>query len=120
MSGHTARAPGDGYQASGVAQPRGPLRVAYLTGRYPEISHAFIIGEVRAMRRRGAVVETFSVWRTAGTQLLSHADQEEYERTYAMLPPRLGHFARAQLAAVLCAPRAWMAVFAWGVRFGAP
>src|ERR687887_322812 len=73
MSEQTARAPGDGVEGSGVAQRRGPLRVAYLTGRYPEISHAFIIGEV----------------------------------------------ARAHLAAILRAPRAWMAAFAGGLRLGA-
>src|ERR671934_330276 len=119
MSEQTARAPGDGVEGSGVAQRRGPLRVAYLTGRYPEISHAFIIGEVRAMRRRGVAVETFSIWRTAGTQLLSDADREEYDGTYAMLPPRLGDFARAHLAAILRAPRAWMAAFAGGLRLSA-
>jgi glycosyltransferase involved in cell wall biosynthesis len=97
----------------------GPLRVAYLTGRYPEISHAFIIGEVRAMRRRGVAIETFSIWRTAATQLLSHADREEYDGTYAMLPPRLGDFARAHLAAILRAPRAWTAAFAGGLRLSA-
>jgi glycosyltransferase involved in cell wall biosynthesis len=107
---------------SGSTGAGGPsaLRVAYLTGRYPEISHAFIIGEVRAVRARGVAVETFSIWRTANTQLLSRADREEFERTYAMLPPRLGQFARAHLAAGARAPRAWMRIFTGGVRLGAP
>src|SRR5688572_12544422 len=29
------------------------VRIAYLTGRYPEISHTFILREVRALRGRG-------------------------------------------------------------------
>jgi glycosyltransferase involved in cell wall biosynthesis len=104
---------------SAVAGRPGALRVAYLTGRYPEISHAFIIGEVRAVRDRGIAVETFSIWRTARPQLLSRADREEFERTYAMLPPRLGQFARAHVAAAVRAPRAWMRIFTEGVRLGA-
>jgi glycosyltransferase involved in cell wall biosynthesis len=118
MAGRLARHPeGGGMPPAGASATQ--LRVAYLTGRYPEISHAFIIGEVWAMRRRGVAVETLSIWRTAASQLLADADREEFDGTYAMLPPRLRDVARSQLAAIRRSPRAWAAVFEWGVRLGA-
>jgi colanic acid/amylovoran biosynthesis glycosyltransferase len=76
------------------------MRVAYLTGRYPAISHTFILREVEALRQLGVEVETFSVWRTQESELLAAADREAWASTMALLPlhPRL-------LAAVAVAAR---------------
>jgi glycosyltransferase involved in cell wall biosynthesis len=62
------------------------VRVAYLTGRYPALTHTFVLREVRALRRLGVEVETFSIWRAEERQLLSEADREEWRRTDALLP----------------------------------
>ena len=47
------------------------MRIAYITGRYPAISHTFITREVRALRRLGLEVDTFTVWATDEGSLLS-------------------------------------------------
>ena len=39
------------------------MKVAYLTSMYPDVSHTFIVREVRALRARGVEVATFSVKR---------------------------------------------------------
>ncbi|WP_374303937.1 glycosyltransferase, partial [Paracoccus sp. (in: a-proteobacteria)] len=41
-----------------------PLRIAYLTGEYPAVSHTFILREVLALRRLGVDVTTCSIRRT--------------------------------------------------------
>src|SRR5262245_19507204 len=75
-------------------------RVAYVIGRYPAVSHAFITREVRALRASGAQVETVSIHRAGDDDALSGADREERRSTYALLPPRLGEVLRAHLRAL--------------------
>ena len=64
------------------------MRLAYLTGRHPTISHTFILQEVRALRVRGVEVETFSIWKTDAAELLADADREEAARTFSVFPLR--------------------------------
>ncbi len=85
------------------------MRIAYLTGRYPGISHTFIMREVRALRVLGIEVDTFSVWPTDQSALLARADREEFETTFTLLPPRPWHTARAHLTALLTRPGSYIA-----------
>jgi glycosyltransferase involved in cell wall biosynthesis len=73
------------------------VRVAYLTSRYPAVSHTFVLREVRALRSEGVQVDTFSVRPGAA---LSAADREEQASTTTLLPPRALDLARAGLLAV--------------------
>jgi len=75
------------------------MRLAYLIGRYPAISHTFILREVRALRRMGWQVHPFSIWATARDELISRAEREEAASTYALLPPRPRDWLRAHLSA---------------------
>jgi colanic acid/amylovoran biosynthesis glycosyltransferase len=77
-------------------------RVAYLVGRYPQVSHTFILREIAALRELGVDVTTFSVWRTPEAELLSDEERREHERTHALLPPR----PRATIVSQLRAARA--------------
>jgi glycosyltransferase involved in cell wall biosynthesis len=77
------------------------VRIAYLIGRYPAVSHTFILREIRALRALGAVVETFSIWRTGAAELLSQADRDEAANTTALLPLRPVRLAVALAAAAL-------------------
>lgn len=72
--------------AGGTLSP--VMRVAYLTGRYPAISHTFILREIEALRTHGVEVETFSIWRTDDVELLTQADRDACASTTALLPPR--------------------------------
>src|SRR3954447_19361152 len=96
------------------------MRLAYLTGRYPEISHTFILGEVRALRALGVEVETFSIWRTDASQLLSPPDRDEHARPCAVLPLRPLHVARAVATALRRSPRAAAATLVRAVKLGRP
>ncbi|HEV7529598.1 MAG TPA: glycosyltransferase family 4 protein [Solirubrobacteraceae bacterium] len=81
------------------------MRVAYLTGRYPGISHTFITREVKALRELGVEVETFSIWPTDRELLLTPHDEQEHRTTYTLLPIRVADALRAHLCAVFTRPR---------------
>ena len=89
--------------------PSGP--VAYLTGSYPKASHTFIRREVVALRTLGVTVLTCTVRRTAAGDLAGEEQRAEAAATFCILeaaraPHRL---IGAHLAALLRAPRRWVA-----------
>src|SRR3954451_11331610 len=62
------------------------LRVAYLTGNYPKVSHTFIAREINALRALGVEVETFSLHRPDPAELLSDEDRREAAETRNVQP----------------------------------
>lgn len=96
------------------------MRVAYLTGRYPAVSHTFILREVQALRRRGVSVETLSIWRTADEDLLSDADRSERDATYSVLPVKPLRFLRAHRRALADSPRGYLSTFMESLRLSPP
>jgi colanic acid/amylovoran biosynthesis glycosyltransferase len=91
--------------------------VAYVVGRYPAVSHAFVTREVLALRAAGVRVETVSVHRAGPDEVLSETDRAEAERTYALLPPRPAGLLRAHLRA-LASPIAYARTLARALRTG--
>jgi colanic acid/amylovoran biosynthesis glycosyltransferase len=59
---------------------RRQVRLAYLTSRYPAVSHTFIRREVREIERLGYSVLRLAI-RPAGTGLVDPQDQDEQART---------------------------------------
>jgi colanic acid/amylovoran biosynthesis glycosyltransferase len=96
------------------------MRVAYLTGRYPAISHTFIMREVRALRALGVGVDTFSVWPTDRSLLLARADEEEHASTYTLLPLRPIPTVAAHLTAAVTRPRRYLGTFRRAVGLRRP
>lgn len=90
--------------------------VAYITDQYPATSHTFVQREVLALRARDVDVRTFSIHRAGREHVLSRVDRQEFETTYALLPPRLGHLLAAHLTALLRHPRAYVATLADALR----
>jgi glycosyltransferase involved in cell wall biosynthesis len=91
--------------------------VAYVVGRYPAVSHAFVTREVLALRAAGVRVETVSVHRAGAEEVLSGVDRAEAARTYALLPPRPLELLRAHLRA-LASPLAYTRTLARALRSG--
>lgn len=96
------------------------MRIAYLTTRYPSVSHTFILREVEGLRALGLEVETFSVWRAERGDLLSGADREAFRSTYALLPPGLGHYLRAHAAAIVAGPSGYLRNLLASAKFAEP
>jgi glycosyltransferase involved in cell wall biosynthesis len=91
------------------------MRIAYLCSRYPAVSLTFIQREVQALRARGLEIETFAVRRAKPDEVLSLADREEFARTYAILPPRLGDLVKAHATALLRRRRDYLAALRWSL-----
>jgi hypothetical protein len=60
------------------------MKIAYLTNRYPEVSHSFIRREIAAVEAAGAAVERWSVRRPHG-DLPDPRDQSELGKTHFIL-----------------------------------
>ena len=96
------------------------MKIAYLVGHYPAISHTFILREVQGLRARGVEIETISVHPVAEDQLLNEADRREHASTYTILPPRWGELVRAHLHALARAPSAYFSTLALSLRLSRP
>jgi colanic acid/amylovoran biosynthesis glycosyltransferase len=93
--------------------------VAYLVGRYPAVSHTFIVREVLALRAAGARVETISIHRAGAEHTLSEVDRAEHDNTYALLPARPTEVLAAHLRA-MASPRAYLRTLVRALRGGPP
>jgi colanic acid/amylovoran biosynthesis glycosyltransferase len=96
------------------------MRLGYLTGRYPGISHTFILGEVRALRAAGVEIDTFSIWTTDPAELLAAADRDEAARTFNVLPLRPLAALAAHARALARSPAGYAATFATAMRIAVP
>jgi glycosyltransferase involved in cell wall biosynthesis len=61
------------------------MRVAYLTNKYPSISHTFVRREIEGLEALGAEVERFSIRPIPVESLPDARDREELSKTYALL-----------------------------------
>ena len=95
--------------------------VAYLTSRYPALSHTFILREVEALRRLGFTVSTATIRQSDPTHLLGPEERAEDAATFRVLdtarnPLRL----LAAQAALLRHPGRYAATLALALRTHRP
>jgi glycosyltransferase involved in cell wall biosynthesis len=95
------------------------MRIAYVLSRYPKVSHTFIWREIAELRSQGFEVDTFSLWRTQAQDLLSSADREAYETTFALRPPDPRGYLRAH-ARALGRPLAYLGCLRHALRLSSP
>lgn len=82
------------------------MKIAYLSSRYPEVSHTFIRREVKALRRLGVDVHTFTLRRS--NQLRSPEDMSEAESTFALVPTRVFRLLLAHARALARKPASYL------------
>lgn len=92
------------------------MKVAYLISRYPFVSHVFILREVLALRRAGAVIDTFTVRRAGEGHVLSADDVEAEATTHALIPPQLATLVRAHLTALAEGPTSYLSALGLALR----
>jgi colanic acid/amylovoran biosynthesis glycosyltransferase len=95
------------------------MRIAYIIGHYPAVTHTFIQREIDELRRQGFEINTTSVWRAGEDQLLSAVDRAEHARTYALLPPQVADYVRAHAFTALRDPRRYVRTLARALRLSA-
>jgi colanic acid/amylovoran biosynthesis glycosyltransferase len=84
------------------------VRIAYIVGRYPSVTHTFIQREIEALRRLGVSIETVSIHRPREQDTLSTTAREEARRTHAILPPSPLSPLFAHLTALVLRPRQYL------------
>lgn len=84
------------------------LHVAYLTTRYPALSHSFIQREVLALRKLGAEVETISIHPALSEDLFTSEDRAEAQRTTSIRSRPLWRIGADHLLTLLRHPRAYL------------
>jgi colanic acid/amylovoran biosynthesis glycosyltransferase len=97
---------------------RGPI--AYITTRYPALSHSFILQEVEALRDRGMDIHTISIREAIGEHLLSEGNRRAFQSTYAIRPPRWQEVFRAHARAFLRHPRAYLSTLRYSLDIARP
>ncbi len=95
-------------------------RIGYLTSRYPAVSHVFVLREVAAVRAAGVDVVTYSVRRSTPDEILSEADREAFETTFAILPISPRALARAHVNAFRTSPGAYLRTLWRALRVAPP
>jgi colanic acid/amylovoran biosynthesis glycosyltransferase len=102
--------------ATELAKTSGAVRIAYLCGQYPAVSHTFVLREVDSLRKAGAQIETFSIRRAPAEHLLADADRAAFETTYAILPQPPLRLLAAHLRLLLGAPAAYLSTLALALK----
>lgn len=96
-------------------------RIAYLTGRYPAVSHTFILREIQALRALGRDVMTCSVRTPSVSDLQGAAENAEAEETFYIQATarRLIPLLAAQVMAAR-APARYFSALAMAIRLRTP
>ncbi len=92
------------------------VRVAYLTGNYPAVSHTFIAREIEALRKLGVEVVTFSLHRPDPGELLSDDDRREATATRNVQPPDWREVIAAHAAGLVRHPVRYLRTLATAQR----
>jgi colanic acid/amylovoran biosynthesis glycosyltransferase len=71
--------------------------IAYVVSRYPAPSHTFVLREVRALRRLGTRIDTFSIRSPDAAELPSSLDRDEAATTTDILPVGVVRLLRTHL-----------------------
>ena len=96
------------------------LRIAYLTGSYPAVSHTFVAREIAALRERGVEVVPFSLHRADPAELLSDADRREATITRNVQPLDWREVILAHAAGLVRHPVSYVRTLATSQRLSPP
>ena len=110
----SARAVDPPIDAAGSGRPA----VAYLTSRYPAVSHTFVRREVDALRSAGWRVDTYSVRAVDPDDVLAAADKDAARSTRSILPTTPGRIVASQVAALRRSPGGWARALGTALRSG--
>lgn len=96
------------------------MHIAYVCSHYPAPSHSFVQREVHTLRNLGVPVTTCSIWKAPPEQVLSRADQHDFDETIAVLPCHPATMIRAQFRAAFRRPRAYVRTLFAAMRLSPP
>lgn len=109
-----------GNHAQLSERPRVTGKIAYITTRFPSISHTFILREVNALRERGVEVHTISIREVSGEHLLSEENRRALQSTYTIRPPRPREVVGAHAHALTRHPLAYLRALRYSLSIARP
>jgi colanic acid/amylovoran biosynthesis glycosyltransferase len=95
------------------------MRIAYLVGEYPRVSHTFVRREVEGLRERGVTVATFAIRPAPAAELLTEDDRRAAAQTWTILPPRWLALGAAHARALARSPLRYLDTLALALRLSA-
>ncbi len=98
----------------------GARPIAYVTTRYPSISHTFVLREVQALRARGLAIDTISIHAATNEHLISDENREALASTYSIRPPRWRDVLNAHARAAGRAPWAYVTTLSRALGLARP
>jgi glycosyltransferase involved in cell wall biosynthesis len=93
-------------------------RIAYVIGRYPAASHAFVAREIEALRAAGTEIETISIRSPHREELRTEADRAAAGSTYDVLPAGPLKLLGAHLPALATRPLRYFGTLGYALRLG--
>jgi colanic acid/amylovoran biosynthesis glycosyltransferase len=97
-------------------RPRPPCRVAYLTTRYPSVSHSFIQREILALEQAGVEILPMAINPTPDAEVLTETDRRERQRTFAVKAQPATRLAAGAVRALRRRPLGFLAALGVAVR----
>src|SRR4051794_24147844 len=95
---------------------RSSMRIAYLVGEYPRVSHAFIRREVDGLRERGVSVMTAAIRPAPPGELLNDDDRRAAAETWTVLPPHWVDLVSAHVRAAFRRPLRYVSTLGVALR----
>ena len=105
---------------SPVERRHARARVAYLVSKYPAPSHTFIRREIDALRRRGVIVDTFSIRRPTREELQSETDRRAFTSTWYVRPANPIRWLTAHVLALTSTPKRYVTTLHEALRHRVP
>ncbi|PSF36227.1 colanic acid biosynthesis glycosyltransferase WcaL [Aphanothece hegewaldii CCALA 016] len=93
------------------------MTIAYLINQYPKISHSFIRREIIALEQAGIAIARFTVRPTRET-LVDEADQQELEKTQAILDVGLFGLLFSLIQKAITSPLRWLKALKLAIVLG--
>lgn len=109
---------GAGRASKGGRRPGAPIRLAYVVGKYPAISHTFILREIDALRGRRVHVITLSIHRPRPEEIPSAADRAAFDTTCYLTALPLRDHLDAHLSALVRRRGHYLSTLLWSMRLG--
>ena len=96
-----------------------PGRIAYLVSEYPHIRHAYLLREIRGLRKSGWEIETLAIRSEVRASGVYTAEEiEERARCFYVLGAGFAGILAAHLATIVRHPGGYLRGFARAIRYG--
>jgi glycosyltransferase involved in cell wall biosynthesis len=96
------------------------MKIAYFTSEYPKRSHTFIRREIEAIEQMGLPLTILSIRKPSKSEILCKQDQDDYDRTWSILPIAVAPLIGIHLKSFLFSPVKYIKALFLAIRHRLP